>query len=180
MPLRFNTDRALFVAFPTARAEVGVEPKDLDPPSVARELVGAGKLNEAMTLCAYLLSRREAVVWGCRSLRSFQSDTRGMTTPCLKAAEDWIARSSEANQAAAREAGEAGSVDEASTWMARAAGWSGGMLGPYLPAPVPPHLTAVGVSVGLRLALHYLRPEDRLARGRACVEDALRLAEHGA
>ena len=179
MPLRFNTDRALFVAFPTARIEVGVEPQDLDPPAVARELVTAGKLNEAVTLCAYLLSRRDAVVWGCRSLRKLQSDPRGMTTPCLKAAEDWIARSSEANQTAAREAGTAGSDDEASTWIARAAGWSGGMLGPYFPTPVPPHLTAVGVSVGLKLALHYLRPEERLARGRACVEDALRMAEQG-
>ena len=180
MPLRFNTDRALFVAFPTARAEVGIEPRDLDPPTVARDLLVAGKLYEAVTLCAYLLSRRDAVVWGCSSLRKFHSDPRGIATPCLKAAEDWIARSSEANQSAAREAGAAGDDEEASSWMARAAGWSGGMLGPYFPVPVPPHLTAVGVSVGLKLALHYLRPEERLARGRACVEDALRMAEHGA
>ena len=179
MPLRFNTDRALFVAFPTARAEVGVAPRDLDPPTVAGELLGAGKVYEAVTLCAYLLSRRDAVIWGCRSLRKVQSDPRGVTTPCLKAAEDWIARSSEANQSAAREVGAAGSDEEPSTWMARGAGWSGGMLGPYFPVPVPPHLTAVGVSVGLKLALHYLRPEERLARGRACVEDALRLAEQG-
>ena len=180
MPFRFNTDRALFVAFPTARTEVGIEPRDLDPPTVARELLVAGKLYEAVTLCAYLLSRRDAVVWGCRSLRIFQGDPSGMTTPCLKAAETWIERSSEANQSAAREAGAVGDDNEASTWMARAAGWSGGMLGPYLATPVPPHLTAVGVSVGLKLALHYLRPEERLARGRACVEDALRMAEHGA
>ena len=180
MPLRFNTDRALFEAFPTARKDVGIEPQDVDPVTLTRELLSKGKLYEAVALCAYLLPRRDAVIWGCRSLRKIQGDPRGMTTPCLKAAEDWIARSSEANQSAAREAGAAGGDDEPSTWMARATGWCGGMLGPNTPVPVPPHLTAVGVSIGLRIALHYLRPEERLARGRACVEDAIRLAEHGA
>lgn len=180
MPLRFNTDRALFEAFPTARKEVGVAPQDLDPPAVARDLVAGGKLYEAVTLCAYLLPRRDAIIWGCRSLRAFQSGSRSVTTPSLKAAEDWIDRSSEANQSAARQTGAAGDDNEPSTWMARAAGWSGGMLAPHLQTPVPPHLTAVGVSVGLKLGLHYLRPEERLARGRACVEDALRLAERGA
>ena len=180
MPLRFNTDRALFEAFPTARKEVGAEPRDVDLTVAARDLVSAGKLYEAVTLCAYLLPRRDAIIWGCRSLRKCESDPRGMTTPSLKAAEDWIDRSSETNQSAARLTGATGSDDEPSTWMARAAGWSGGMLAPHLQTPVPPHLTAVGVSVGLKLALHYLRPEERLARGRACVEDALRMAEHGA
>ncbi len=180
MPLRFNTDRSLFEAFPTARKDVGVEPQDLDPVTLARDLVSKGKLYEAVALCAYLLPRRDAVLWGCRSLRAIRADPRGMTTPSLKAAEDWVARSSEANQAVARDVGAAGSDDDPTTWMARATGWSGGTLGPTVPVATPAHLTAVGVSVGLKIALHHLRPEERLARGRACVEDALRLAEHGA
>jgi hypothetical protein len=179
LPSRFNTDRALFEAFPSARKDVGVEPQDVDPIDLARELLARGKLNEAVSLCAYLLPRRSAVIWGCRSLRAIHDDIRGYATPSLRAAEEWITRSDDTRQAAARQTGAAADDNEPSTWMARAAGWCGGMLGPSVPIPVPPQLTAIGVRVGLIIALSQKPPAERLARGRATVEDALRMAEQG-
>ena len=179
MPLRFNTVRALFDTFPSAQKDVAVEPQDIEPTVLARSLAAGGKIDEAVSLCAYMLSRRDAVGWGCRSLRTLNGGDRTYSTPALKAAELWVEEATELRKAAARDVGAAGDDNEPSTWMARAAGWSGGNFGPKIPFPVPAHLNAVGVRVGVILALYRLRPAEKLDRGRACVEDAVRLAEGG-
>lgn len=176
MPVRFNTDRALFEAFPTARRDVGVEPQDRDPIELARELAAQSKLDQAASLCAYLLSRRDAVEWGCRSLRALHDDPRGFETPCLKAAEAWVGEADETRRDAARDAAAHANDDDPTTWLAKAAAWSGGSLVAPAAVPVPAHLTAVAVRVALSLALRRLSPDDRLFRGRACIDDAARLA----
>jgi hypothetical protein len=179
MPIRFNTDRSLFEAYPTARKDVDVEPRDIEPTALARTLVTSGKIDQAVSLCAYMLGRRDAVAWGCRSLRGLIGNAPNWSSSALQAAELWVADTTELRQDAARDAGAAGSDNEPTTWMARAAGWAGGTLGPQFPVPVPPHLTAVGVRIGLILALYKLKPAERLERGRSCVEDAIRIAEGG-
>ena len=179
MALRFNTDRSLFETFPTARKEVDVEPRDIEPTVLARNLVAEGRIEEAASLCAYMLRRRDAVSWGCRSLRVLTGHAPNWSTPALQAAELWVGETTDLRQSAAREVGAAGNDNEPTTWMARAAGWSGGNLGPSIPVPVPPHLAAVGVRIGLILALHRLKTAEKLERGRACVEDAIRIAEGG-
>lgn len=177
MAIRFNTDRSLFDTFPTARRDVGIEPRDVAPTALARSLAAEGRIDEATSLCAYMLNRRDAVAWGCGSLRVLNGGVQGYSTPALRAAESWVEQTTDLHQAAARDVGAGASDDEPSTWMARAAGWSGGSLGPKIPFPVPPHLAAVGVRIGLLLALHRLRPAERLDRGRACVENAVLLGE---
>lgn len=179
MPLRFNTDRALFDAFPTARRDVGVEPQDVEPTVLARILVAEGKIEAAASLCAYMLNRRDAVAWGCRSLRTLKGGHQTYSTPALQVAESWVNDTTELRQAAARDVGEAGNDNEPSTWMARAVGWSGGNFSPHIPVPVPSHLAAVGVRIGLILAITQLKPTEKLERGRLCVEDAIRLAQGG-
>lgn len=179
MALRFNTDRSLFETFPTARKDVDVEPRDIEPTALARSLVAEAKIDAAASLCAYMLNRRDAVAWGCRSLRLLNGTAPNWSTPPLAAAENWVKDTTELRQAAARDVGAAENDNEPSAWMARAAGWSSGNFSPAIPFPIPPHLTAVGVRIGLILALHRLRPAEKLERGRACVEDAIRLAEGG-
>ena len=70
MPLlRFATAHALFDAFPEVSQKVTVEPTDQSPIVFLKALSSADKLPDAVTFCAYLLPRREAVWWACGCVR---------------------------------------------------------------------------------------------------------------
>jgi hypothetical protein len=67
--VRFSTVQDLFEAYPTAGEDVGKGDPGLQSLDFLRQLVDAQDWEPAISLCAYLLPRREAVAWGCRSLR---------------------------------------------------------------------------------------------------------------
>ena len=66
--LRFPTVADLYDAFPAAQDDVGIEPSGEPSLTFLRALV-AREAWIRHSFCAYLLPRREAVWWGCQSVR---------------------------------------------------------------------------------------------------------------
>ena len=65
--LRFERVRDVIDAFPSVAFELDIEPSDEGSLDFLSSLAGGGELDKAVGFCAYLLPRREAVWWGCRS-----------------------------------------------------------------------------------------------------------------
>jgi hypothetical protein len=178
MRVRFDTDRALFDTFPSARLHIRTEPADIAPLRFLDGLAAKGALQEAVAFCAYLLPRREAVAWACRSLQTLAAEAGGLaqSTP-FRAAEDWVQEPDEPHRTAAAEVARTGDSNDPAMWAAQAAAWSGGTLAPR--TPTPPHLTAVAVRIAILLSMRRLKPPDQAARVRTCLKDGARLAETG-
>lgn len=160
--IRFATVRDLYAAFPTAAVDVGV--RVCDEPSVAfvRELAKAGQSRAAISYCAYLLGRREAVGWACGCLRQ-AGLKEPIETECLAAAEAWVLRPEEARRLRAMELGARNPTALPTTWLARAVAWSGGNISTsdiYRLAP-PPQGTAQAVRGALLIAPAQLPSERR-------------------
>ena len=68
--VRFATAQAVFETFPELSQKIDASPSEQPPINFLRGMISAGKLEDAVTFCAYLLPRREAVWWACRSARS--------------------------------------------------------------------------------------------------------------
>ena len=184
MGVRFNTDRALFDAFPSARDHIRTEPTDGTPTAFLRLLLDRQSFDEAISFCAYLLPRREAVAWGCRCLRSKLSEEAQPThaaTPALLAAEAWAEAPSEQRRRAAYACWEQGDKENAASWLALGAAWSGGSVAPDAPNPMPaaPHLTATMVRVALILLLHPVPKNRKSAIAQEWMADGARIAEFG-
>jgi hypothetical protein len=144
-----------------------------------RALVRDGRLKQAAAFCAYLLPRREAVWWGCRSFKAMTSKIPADEAHVLKAAEAWVGVPEEEQRIAALELGMRSNPNWPSTWLALAAGWSGGniLLGMQATAQAPPQQTARAVRAALLTAVAYLAPAARNSGLLACVEDGIRIAD---
>ncbi len=180
--VRFNTDRALFDAFPSARDFVKTEPLGVPPQVFLRTLMGDRKFDEALSFCAYLLPRREAVAWGCRCLRHLShSPAEAVVPSSLKAAEAWVEEPSEEARLAAHQQWTAGDKNDPTVWLALAAAWSGGSLTPdqVHSLPAQPHLTASMVRVALLLGVHRLKVPEKTVYVEAWIADGSRIAEAG-
>jgi hypothetical protein len=179
--IRFHSARSLFEAFPEAAAKIAEPAKDEPPLVFARGLAEAGKFGDAVTFCAYLLPRRESVWWACRSVRALLGGRTPEQDPCLLAAEAWARKPDDEHRQAALEVGAPGDGDDPATWLARGAGWAGGMLvsNPKNPIPVPHYMTARASRIAVLLSARFIDPQGRLACLRACVADAAKLAETG-
>jgi hypothetical protein len=161
--LRFVTVRDLYAAFPTAAIDVSVRVNDEPSLGFVRRLVADGDIRAALSYCAYLLPRREAVWWGCQCVRSSELRAPG-EAQAIAAAETWVREPSESNRRTALDRGTQSSPEAPSTWLALAAGWSGGSLsekGEH-PIPAPPEGTAQGIRCAVLLARGRL-PRDRSA-----------------
>lgn len=181
--MRFNTDRALFDAFPTARDHIGTGPLDVPPTVFVDGLVKASKFDEALSFCSYLLARREAVAWGCRCWRTRLVEDAGPRAPSpgLDAAEAWAEAPSDKRRLRAFDCWTAGDRQDPTTWFALATAWSGGSMIPSLPnsPAAAPHLTATLVRVGLLLALYRVPAADRPDVARQWIGAGLHLAKMG-
>lgn len=180
MPLiRFATARDLFDAFPTAQDDVDAAPSDAAALDYLRALADSGELKKAAAFCAYLLPRREAVGWGCWSVRRLADKLPAEEEPGVKIAEEWVAAPDEDHRAAALELGTRSDYEWPSTWLALAAGWSGGNIALGLEgvvAPPPPQQTARAVRAALAVAVARVTPGERQERLRTCVEAGIRIA----
>lgn len=172
--LRFPTLRGLYDAFPTAVGDVGLPAGDEDCVALLRALAGREDWPAAVSLCAYILPRREAVWWGCRCLKGLDPSVSDSQLESLHAAEAWARQPDEAHRRAALAVGGAGDASLPATWMALAAGWSGGSVVPpeYAAVRPPPEQTARCVRAGLLIAISQLPGEtlrqkmnDYLERG---------------
>jgi hypothetical protein len=190
--VRFATARDLFETFPMAGTLISSPPTDELPLDYLRSLVAKGKIDDAVTFCAYLLPRREAVWWACRSVRALLGNSQTHNADCVRAAEAWVQEPDQEHQEAAQDVGTRSDRNSPLTWLAFAAAWSGGVVsieGSPRIVP-PPQLTAHAVRVAILLSARQtmppesdagqqVMPPERSPRLRACIGDGISLAESG-
>jgi len=176
--VRFTKARQVFEAFPVAAADIDVLPADEAPLDFARKLLAPGRRFGAVTYIAYLLPRREAVRWGCQCVRAIRDNK---ADDALLAAEAWVREPEEATRRAALGLGWSGDMRIATTWLALAAGQSGGSIAPEAAHPVAPpaHATALDVKAAVILAIAQTPSPGHSAWISACVEAGIRFAEGG-
>lgn len=176
--IRFVTVRDLYETFPLAQDDVGIEPSDEPALEFLRRLTEEEDWEAAVSYCAYLLPRREAVWWGCQSLRRIQPHRAPQDTRAIEVAESWVREPEEDRRLAALELGSAGDHRAPSTWMALAAGWSGGSVVPRESgyAPASADQTARAVRAGLMIAMSRMPNADMPRMLKPCLEDGMQLA----
>ena len=174
---RFPTVRDLYEAFPTAQDDIGMAVNDEPSLAFLKSLAASQIWDAAISFCAYLLPRREAVWWGCQSLRHMV-DLAPHEEDILALAEAWVREPEEDSRRAALDYGSQADTQLPATWMALAAGWSGGSVVPTEMGIVPaaPHQTARAIRAGLMIAMTRV-PNEEMANVMApCVESGLALA----
>jgi hypothetical protein len=180
--VRFATAQAVFETFPELSQKIGARPNEHSPVDFLRSMINAGTLEDAVTFCAYLLPRREAVWWACRSARAAASPIDKAHAPALLAAEAWVSDPDDKHRQAALEAGTKGHCDDPLTWVALAAGWAGGFLvsSPYPSMPMPQYMTARATRTAILMSALSANWEQRPAYLQARIAEGIRLAEGGA
>ena len=178
--VRFATAEALFETFPELSQKISAEPSEQFPTEFLQTLVAAGKMEDAVTFCSYLLPRREAVWWACRSARAPLRNIEDRATGLL-AAEAWVKEPDDMRRQAALEFGTSGNCDDPLTWVALAAGWAGGFLvsGPQRSIPMPQYMTARATRTSILISALSVHRDQRPAYLQACIADGTRLAENG-
>jgi len=177
--VRFTTARSVFETFPELASKSGVAATD-DPPIVfLNNLSAQERFDGAVAFCAHLLPRREAVWWGCGSVRSVLGDVTQYGVAGLVAAEAWVHEPTDKNRLAALQVGTRSDSSDPLTWLALGAGWSGGMLSTVSnpPVPVPHYLTARAIRIAILVGAGRLGSAERPERMRACIAEGIRLAE---
>jgi hypothetical protein len=176
---RFMTVGDLFAAFPTAIADVGDADHGAESLAFVRTLADSRDWQKAISFCAYLLSKRSAVAWGCRSLRRMVAEFSPKDLRALSFAEAWVEQPEEVFRGKALALGNVNDHHAPATWLALAAGWSGGSVYPPECDPVPPEpeKTARAVRVALFMALSVLPPATRDEIMPACLQDVVLLVD---
>jgi hypothetical protein len=179
--VRFATVRDLFDTYPSASADVGAAEDGMRSLDFVRALVGKKDWQPAVSFCAYLLPRRVAVAWACRSIRRMVGALRSDEDRMLGFAEDWVQEPEEPRRRKALASGTVGDTRSPASWVALAAGWSGGSVVPdemgYVPAD--PEQTAKAVRVAFFIALSKLEGDAKHRVMTACLEDGIKLASGG-
>jgi hypothetical protein len=177
--VRFATARAVFEAFPELFKKISTAPTDQFPIDYLERLLSDGNVKDAVTFCAYLLPRREAVWWACGCARALLGDISRSQAAGLLAAEAWVHTPTNELRRAALEIGVDGDNNDPLTWLALAAGWSGGSLisHPQIQTPVPPYMTARATRFAVLLSAHTLKRDQRPAHLQACVAEGIKLAK---
>jgi hypothetical protein len=179
--LRFPTARALLESFNPLIIKLAVAPTDESPLVFLRNLSAQEKLDDAVTFCAHLLPRREAVWWACGSTRTLLGDIPQSRGAGLRAAEAWVHDPDDQHREAALRVGAQGDANDSLTWLALAAGWSGGMLKshPQMQIAMPPYMTARAARIAILLSGRFVKPPERTLLMRASIANGIELAESG-
>lgn len=169
---RFSTARDLFAAFPTAGQDISAPPADEPPLVFLERLRHSATPEDAISLLAYALGRREAVWWAAQSVRLLARIAPGQEDAPLQAAEAWVRDPDDLGRRDALRLGMSGNHRLATTWVALAAGWSGGNIGPHAQAVVPatPEMTPKAVRTAILVALATVSARDRGLRLQASVD----------
>ena len=148
------------------------------PRSTMRARSSAPSPTAAVIFLAHLLPRREAVWWAIQCVRAMLG--AGADDEALRAADAWVRTPEEDTRRAALAAFNA-ATRRATTWLAYAAGWSGGSVTPpdKDPMPAPPAACAQGVHTAVILAACAGDPLGILDRLKACAEAGIRFADGG-
>lgn len=169
---RFSSARDIFAAFPDAERHIGTPPGEESPLAFLERLRRGGTPEDAVSLLAYALGRREAVWWAAQSVRLLARIAPGQEDAPLQAAEAWVREPDDLRRREALRLGMAGNHRLASPWVALAAGWSGGNVGPSMQAVVAatPEMTPKAVRTAILVALATVSARDRAARLQACID----------
>jgi hypothetical protein len=179
--VRFATAEALFETFPELSQKISAKPSEQFPLKFLQSLVATDKIEDAVTFCAYLLPRREAVWWACKCARAPLGHIAEDRAAGLLAAEAWVGEPDDERRQAALELGTNGHCDDPLTWVALAAGWAGGFLvsSPHHSIPMPQYMTARATRTSILISALAVNRDQRQAWLQACVADGVRLAEEG-
>ncbi|MGX1788723.1 DUF6931 family protein [Bosea sp. NPDC055332] len=174
--LRFSTALQVFEAFPTARQVIATAPTTEPPLTFLRRLVASGEHKDAIGFCAFLMPRRETVWWALQSVQRMQP-AGTLPDPALNAAEAWVRDPTDETRRAALALGESGHHASLGTWVALAAGYSGGSMVSTHAVPCPPDLTAKTARIAVLTALGRVPEPERDATLRNCIEACIRLVD---
>lgn len=177
MRINFETAEDVLKAFPTLKDDIAVRPDATEPLAFTRRLAASERPEDSLAFFAYLAPRREAVWWTCRCLAALRMG-EGRGAAALAAARAWVKSPEEDERVAAIRAAEAGEDEDAETWAAYAAGWSGGNIAPDGPVPIAAtaNLTAKAVRAAVLVAVTSAPREERPARLERCLSEALAVA----
>jgi hypothetical protein len=177
--VRFATARSLFEAFDDLIHVAPPPADDCAALDYAAQLLASRRPTDAIVFLAYLLPRREAVWWGRQCVAAMLGPRAD--TAALHAAEEWVRAPDEALRRAALDIGSAGDRASGTTWLALAAGWSGGsMIGAEHAAVLPPLSScAKAVNAAIVLAACALDPLMFAPWIAACAEAGMRFANDG-
>lgn len=173
--LRFSTAREVFESFPSAHEAVTMPPTAEHPLAFLARLAKGPAPAEAIGFCAFLLPRREAVWWALQAVRAMQQ--QGTQDPGLAAAEAWVREPGDGTRFAALKLAQAGDRASPGTWVAWAAGYSGGSMVESHAVPCPPDLTAKLTRIAVLNAINRLPSRERGNALRNCIEACIRLTE---
>jgi hypothetical protein len=179
--VRFTTAQDLFNSFTLAGTSIKSPPTDEPPLTFLRDLIADNKIDDALFFCAYLLPRREAVWWACRSVRALKGADLDRNAQGILLAEAWVREPDAAHRRAADDFGNAADQNDPLTWLAHAAAWSGGavIFGQSPPIAPPPELTPHAACIAIQLSAAMLPAAERRTKLIGCIEDGAKLAETG-
>jgi hypothetical protein len=177
--IRFASARSVFEAFPELDYVAARPADDIDPLNHARALLASSRQRDAVLFVSHLLPRLEAVWWASQCVRALAGE--GGEDEALRAAEVWVRAPEDDNRRAALSAANASDRRKPTTWLAFAAGWSGGSLLPadQKPIPVPPGACAMAANTAIMLAVAAGDPRGVVDRIVACAEAGVRFANGG-
>jgi hypothetical protein len=136
-------------------------------------------LDEAATLLAHALPKREAVWWACVCAdHTRPADLSAADLLARAAAEAWVRRQRDELRVQAMEHAQAAGCQTPEAWSAVAAFWSGGADGPVNEEDAPPddHLTGTAVTGALRLAAVRNHPNRQVRRLRRFLDSGRAIA----
>ncbi|CAH1660484.1 conserved hypothetical protein [Hyphomicrobiales bacterium] len=173
--LRFSTAREVFETYPSAREFVGLAPTNEPPLTFLARLAKGPAPMEAAGFCAFLLPRRETVWWALQAVRSMQPP--GTPDPGLATAEAWVREPGDKTRFDALRLAQSGDRTQPGTFIAWAAGYSGGSMAEGHAIPCPPDLTAKMARIAVLIAINRLPARERAGALHRCVEACIRLAD---
>ena len=177
--IRFSTAQQVFEAFATAAQDIQTPPTGEEPLVFLNSLVKGPTPEDAISFCAYMLPRREAVWWACQCLRQIEGLSSEVEEQLIDKAESWVRDPDEPARQAAFQAAETAPRQSPATWVAFGAAWSGGSIsGPGSPpVPPPPYATAQAVRAAVLTALAKVNWRERQNYLNASVMSALKLID---
>jgi hypothetical protein len=177
--IRFASAYSVFEAFPDLSYVATRPANDADPLGHARALSMSSRSSDAILFISHLLPRREAVWWAIQCVRALTAGDDA--DEALRAAETWVRTPEDENRRAALGIASGADRRRPTTWLAFAAGWSGGSLLPADQKPVPPPsgACAMAANTAIMMAVAAGDPRAILDRIAACAEAGLRFANGG-
>ena len=173
---RFSTARDLYAAFPSTERDINADPTDEPPLAFLQRLRQSETPEDGVSFLAYALGRREGVWWAAQSVRLLCRIAAGQEDASLQAAESWVRDPDDLLRREALRLGMTGNHRIATPWVALAAGWSGGNIGPSAHSVVQatPEMTPKAVRTSILVALATVGARDRSNRLRPASTSASR------